>query len=197
MASDPPDARDGVPRPEPSELFRRYFVNTLFDSTFVCLGILSAQAFLPQPDPELALGSLFAACLAIGISTGLSVYEAEHTEVAIRLRRIERHMLSPMKDTQVARRLHATRYATTLVNFTAPLAVFAILGTPLLLFRAGLVADFLAVALASVFLGVAVIFATGYYLGQLSGSRPWTKAVRMSLVAGLTFILLVVLERFI
>ena len=91
---------------EPSELFRRYFVNTLFDSTFVGLGILSAQAFLPEPDADLALSSLFAACLAIGISTGLSVCEAEHAEVAIRLRRLERHMLASMEGTEVARRLH-------------------------------------------------------------------------------------------
>ena len=180
---------------DPSELFRRYFVNTLFDSTFVCLCVLSAQAFRPEPDADLALSSLFAACLAIGISTGVSVYEAEHAEVAIRLRHLERHMLSSMKDTEIARRLHVTRYATTLVNLAAPLLVFAVIGAPIGAYRLGLVTDFGAAAVASGALGIAIIFATGYYLGGLTGGRPWAKAARMAVVACLTFVLLVLLGR--
>ncbi len=196
MPSEPGRGGVAARKVNASELFRRYFVNTLFDSTFVCLGILSAQAFLPQPDADLALASLFGVCLAIGTSTGLSGYEAEHAEVAIRLRLLEQHMLSSMEGTEVERRLHASRYATTLVNFAAPLAVFAIMGTPLLLYRGGVVADFTLVAVASGALGVALIFFVGYYLGRLSGRRPWIKALRMSLVAGMTFLALVVIEQF-
>ncbi|MEK6911692.1 MAG: hypothetical protein AABX36_02670, partial [Candidatus Thermoplasmatota archaeon] len=49
---------------DPTQLFRRYFVNTLFDSTFVVLGILAASAFARDPNIDLALGAMFGACLA-------------------------------------------------------------------------------------------------------------------------------------
>jgi len=105
---------------DPTQLFRRYFINTLFDSTFVVLGILAATALSAEADVDLALGALFAASLAMGISTGVSVYEAEHTEGELRMRRLERAMLSPLKDTDVGREIRFARYAVSLVNFLAP-----------------------------------------------------------------------------
>ena len=60
-----------------SELFRRYFINTLFDSTFVVLGIVSATVVTAGTPIGVTLGAMAAACIAIGISSGVSVYEAE------------------------------------------------------------------------------------------------------------------------
>lgn len=180
---------------DPSELFRRYFVNTVFDSTFVVLGILAAAAFVPEANVEVALGAIFAACLAIGVSTGVSVYEAEHTEAEIRLRRIERAMLSTLADTDVARRLRRSGLAKVLVNFLAPLVVALVMGVPILLYEAGILRDFLAAATVSTVLGMGIIFGTGFYLGVLSGRSPLIRGLRMTGVAVLTFALLVVLER--
>jgi len=180
---------------DPTQLFRRYFINTLFDSTFVVLGILAATALSAEADVDLALGALFAASLAMGISTGVSVYEAEHTEGELRMRRLERAMLSPLKDTDVGREIRFARYAVSLVNFLAPLVVAAITSTPILLFRAGLLPDLATAASLSGALGVGIIFGTGYFLGGLTGRHPWKKAVRMSAVALLTFGALVLLER--
>ena len=180
---------------EPTELFRRYFVNTLFDSTFVILGILAATSAEPQPSVDFALGAIFAASLAIGISTGVSVFEAEHTEAEIRLHRLERAMLSPMADTEVSRRLRTSRLATSGVNFLAPLLVALMTSIPLLIFRAGWLSDFLPAALASSIIGVGIIFGAGYFLGRLTGRKPWRKAVRFSAIALLTFGGLLLLER--
>ncbi len=182
-------------RGEPNELFRRYFVNTLFDSTFVVLGILAASAFIPDGKADVVLGAIFAACLAIGISTGVSVYEAEHTEDEIRLNRLERAMLSPLRETEVGEGLRGSRFATSFVNFLAPLAVAAVTGTPILLLKAGIVAELVTAATISSALAIALIFATGYYLGTLTGRRPWRKAVRMSIIAILTFGGLLLLDR--
>lgn len=178
-----------------SELFRRYFVNTLFDSTFVVLGVLAAAVFSGDLGVDVTLDLIFAASLAIGISTGVSVYEAELTEGELRLHRLERALLSPLKDTDVDRRIRRSRYATAFVNFLAPLFVAVVTGTPLMLYEAGVLHDFVFAAWVSSSLGLAIIFATGYYLGSLSGRRPWVKAVRMSIVAALTFLALVFLER--
>lgn len=64
-------------------------------------GILAATTAEPDLTVDFALGTMFAACLAIGISTGVSVYEAEYTEGEIRLRRLERAMLSRLEDSGI------------------------------------------------------------------------------------------------
>lgn len=180
---------------DPSLLFRGYFVNTLFDSTFVVLGILAAAAFSADLRSAVALDVLLAACLAIGISTGVSVYEAEHTEGEIRMRRLERAMLSRLEGTEVDRSMRASRLARSLVNFAAPLLVAGITGLPLLLRGAGAIPDFVVAASLSAAAGIGIIFAAGYYVGRLSALRPWAKAVRMATVALLTFGALALLER--
>lgn len=179
---------------EPSPLFRRYFVNTLFDSTFVVLGILAATAAEPDPDVGFALGTVFAACLAIGVSTGVSVYEAEQTEAAIRLLRLERAMLSPMADTEISRNLRSLRIAIAVVNFLAPIAVAAVTSIPLVAFHFGLFPAFSTAAAVSGIAGVSIIFVAGYSMGKLTHRKPWVKAVRMSVVAIVTFGGLVLLE---
>lgn len=169
-------------------------MNTLFDSTFVVLGILAATAAEPVPDIGFALGTVFAACLAIGVSTGVSVYEAEQTEGAIRLRRLERAMLTPMHDTDLSRNLRSVRMAIAIVNFLAPIAVAAVTSIPLALFHFGLMPSFSIAAAASGIAGIAIIFVAEYTLGRLTHRRPWLKAIRMSIVALLTFGGLVALE---
>jgi len=107
---------------DPSELFRRYFINTLFDSTFVFLGIVAASAILPdQPNMKVTLGLLGAAAIAVGVSSGVSVYEAERLEAEIRMAKLERAMLSELKDTDIHRTLRLFRTVLSLVNFGAPL----------------------------------------------------------------------------
>lgn len=179
---------------ELTDLFRRYFVNTLFDSTFVVLGILAATTAEPELGLEFALGTIFAACLAIGISTGVSVYEAEHTEGELRLQHLERAMLSRLDNTGISRDLRISRIAVASVNFLAPLVVASITSVPLLLFRFGLLPSFLVAAAASSVAGIGIIFAAGFFLGKLTGRRPWVKAGRMSLVAVLTFGALLAIE---
>ena len=180
---------------ELSELFRRYFINTLFDSTFVVLGILAASAFVPNANPEIALGTIFAACLAIGISSAVSVYEAEHVESEIEMRKIERAMLSSMEDTELERRTRASAFAMAAVNFLAPVFVAVVMGTPLLLYEVEVILDFHTAATVSSALGIGIIFVAGYYLGTLGRKRPWLRAIRMSVIALLAFGTLVLFEQ--
>lgn len=172
---------------ETAELFRRYFVNTLFDSTFVVLGILAAATAEPIPDATFAVSAIVSASLAIGISTGVSVYEAEHTEGEIRLRRLERAMLSSMRNTQIARRLQSSRLAVAGVNFLAPIFVALVTTIPIFAYQARLLPDFVFASAVSSGLALCILFAAGYYLGKRTGRRPWRKATRMTVVAILTF----------
>lgn len=180
---------------EPQQLLRRYFINTLFDSTFVVLAILAASAFVPDADPEIALGALFAACLAIGISTAVSVYEAEHVETEIEMQKVERAMLSSVEGTEIERKARVSAYAVATVNFFAPVFVAIVMGTPLLLFEGGFIGDFSVAAALSSVLGIGIIFSAGYYLGTLGRGRPWLRAVRMSVIAVLAFGALILFEQ--
>jgi hypothetical protein len=67
-------------RGEISSILRRFLINTLFDSTFMQLGIIMGSAFAASADLRLTIGTLVASSVALGISTGVSVYESETLE---------------------------------------------------------------------------------------------------------------------
>ena len=173
-----------------SELFRRYFITTMFDSTFVVLGIVAATAILSDPDVRVTLGTLAAAVIAIGASTGVSVYEAERVEADIRMAKLERAMLSELSDTDLPKQLRLYRTLVSLVNFAAPLLVFALTTIPFFL------SMFLGwpgarhAAYAAIVIAIIVVFAAGYLLGQVAGRSPVRQGLRMSVAAIATFVLL-------
>lgn len=161
-----------------SQAFRRYFVNTVFDATFVVMGIVVAASLAPGTDVRAVLTTMVAATTAMGISTGASVYEAEKVEVEIRLRELERAMLTELADTEAERVLELSRYVVVTVNVLAPLVVLALMAAPLLL-TSSLTYQGIPVAYLSVAVAMVIIFGVGSYLGRLAGTPPWRKGVRM------------------
>lgn len=166
--------------------FRQYFVNTVFDSTFVAMGIVIGVAFAPGTDVRTLVTTMLAATLALGISTGTSVYEAEKVEAEIRLRELEQAMLRPLDETEASRALDISRYLVVLVNVSAPLIVFALTATPFLL-AASLEVNTLPVAYVSISVALSVLFIVGAYLGRLSGGSAVLKGLRMTVIGLLTF----------
>lgn len=169
-----------------AQAFRRYFVNTVFDSTFVSMGIVVASALVPDSSVGTVVGTMFAVSLALGISTGTSVYEAEKVEAEIRLRELERAMLTPLDGTDATRVLDVSRYLIVTVNAVAPLAVFAATASPFFLSSSltilGIPTAFFSVAIAMV-----VLFLVGTYLGRLTGRPAWLKGLRMAVIGIATF----------
>ncbi|HEX9710500.1 MAG TPA: hypothetical protein VGB42_11130 [Candidatus Thermoplasmatota archaeon] len=185
--------RSTVPS-DPSLLFRRYFVNTLFDANFVVLGILAAEAFGSDRDAVRALSTMFAACAAIGISTGVSVFEAEHVEESIRRGHLERAMMRRLDESETATKDRMERYLAATVNATAPFLVLGVTSAPLVLYVYGLTGPFELAALMSIALALALIAVAGYLLGRLAGLSPWTKAARMAVVAVAAFLAIYSIE---
>jgi len=179
-----------------SELFRRYFINTLFDSTFVVLGIVSATVVTAGTPISVTLGAMAAACIAIGISSGVSVFEAERLEAEIRMQKIERAMLSELRDTHIDRTLRTYRLLVSLVNFSAPLLVFAITSLPFLLYLVFGVPSLIQASEISIFVAVAMVFTAGFFLGRVAGRHPLRQGLRMTIAALATFILLVLLQTY-
>ncbi len=165
--------------------FRRYFVNTVFDSTFVVMGIVVGSALAPDAAVRTVVSTMFAASLALGISTGTSVYEAEKVESDIRLRDLEAAMLRELTDTEAERRLEVSRYLVVAVNVLAPLAVFAATATPF--FLGGALEAVLPAAYVSIAIALTILFIVGAHLGRLSGSHVLLKGLRMALIGLATF----------
>ena len=169
-----------------AQAFRRYFVNTVFDSTFVSMGIVVASALVPTASVGTVVGTLFAASLALGISTGTSVYEAEKVEAEIRLRELERAMLTTLEGTEATRVLDVSRYIVVTVNVVAPLAVFLATAAPFFL-SGSLTILGIPTAFFSVAIAMTVLFLVGTYLGRLTGRPAWLKGLRMAVIGLATF----------
>lgn len=166
--------------------FRQYFVNTVFDSTFVAMGIVIGSAFAPGANVRTLVTTMLAASVALGISTGTSVYEAEKVEAEIRLKELERAMLRELSGTEAKRALDVARYLVVLTNVSAPLAVFALTATPFLL-TSSLQINGLPVAYISIGVALSVLFTVGAFLGKLSGGTAWLRGLRMILIGAVTF----------
>ncbi len=166
--------------------FRQYFVNTVFDSTFVAMGIVIGSAFAPGATVRALVTTMLAASVALGISTGTSVYEAEKVEAEIRLKEIERAMLRELSGTEAKRALDTARYLVVLSNVSAPVVVFILTATPYLL-ASSLHVNGLPVAYISIAVALSVLFVVGAFLGKLSGGTAWLRGLRMIVIGAATF----------
>jgi len=164
--------------PETGPALRRYFVNTMFDSTFAVLGIIIGSALTADADPSLVIATIITSCVALAISTGSSVYEAETLEQSRRMDEIGRAMLRPVGETNLGKASKASAAIIALSNSLAPLMSGAIIVSPFLLLGEETIVGAAEVAIV---LAIVLLFITGFIMGKLSERNPWWKGLRMSL----------------
>ena len=177
--------------PETRPAIRRYFVNTMFDSTFVMLGIIIAGAFNDDPNLRVVIATILASAVALGISTGVSVFEAENLEQGRRMDEIEKAMLRSMEETHIGRSSRSSIYLIALVNFMAPIITGTVILAPFLLFSA---MDINTAAWTAVGLAITLLFLTGYFMGRAGKRNPWVQAMRMGLIGVGAFIICFYIE---
>jgi predicted membrane protein (TIGR00267 family) len=170
---------------------RRYFVNTMFDSTFVMLGIIIAGAFNETPQLRIVIATILSSAVALGISTGVSVFEAENLEQGRRIDEIEKAMLRSMEETHIGRSSRSSIYLIALVNFMAPIITGTVILTPFLIFSA---IEIRTAAWTAVGLAIALLFLTGYFMGRAGKRNPWIQAMRMALIGVGAFIICFYIE---
>ncbi len=170
------------------EAFRGYFVNTMFDSTFVLMGVIVGLAFSSSPHIILIIGTMLTGALSIGISTGMSVYEAETIEKEIKVGNLEKAMLIDLEETTVERARMRRTYVLSSINFATPLVIFAIMVLPFIfaIQRAITVAY---AAYASIGIAISLLFTFGAFLGRLAGASPLKKGARIALLGVIAFVL--------
>ena len=159
--------------PETWPSIRRYFVNTMFDSTFVMLGIIIAGAFNDTPNLRVVIATILSSAVALGISTGVSVFEAENLEQGRRIDEIEKAMLRSMEETHIGRSSRSSIYLIALVNFMAPIITGTVMLAPFLIFAA---IDINTAAWTAVGLAITLLCLTGYFMGRAGKRNPWVQA---------------------
>ena len=177
--------QEAMSLPETGPALRRYFVNTMFDSTFAVLGIIIGSALTADADKGLVIATIITSCVALAISTGSSVYEAETLEQSRRMDEIGRAMLRPVEETNLGKASKASAAIIALSNSVAPLMSGAIIVSPFLLLGEETI---MVAAEVAIVLAIVLLFITGFIMGRLSDRNPWWKGLRMALVGMAAFV---------
>jgi len=174
-------------------IIRRFFINTLFDSTFMLLGIIVGSAFATNAGLNTIIATMLTTSLALGISTGVSVYEAESIEQERKITDLEKALFTNLKDTTIEKTAKYTIVLATLINFATPLASCAITITPFIFVSAGAL-ETSSAAWISVVLALSTLFVAGVYMGRVGKTNPYKKGLRMVAFGLLAFAIGVLLD---
>jgi predicted membrane protein (TIGR00267 family) len=172
--------------PETRPAIRRYFVNTIFDATVVFLGIIIGSALSSSPNLHLIVATILTTAVALGISTGFSIFEAESLEQNRRIDEIERALLRSLDNTSIERSTRSSILLISLVNFLAPITAGLIILAPFLFVGQE---SIVTAAWVGVGLALSILFVTGIIMGRISNRNPWIQGARMALIGVLVFII--------
>jgi predicted membrane protein (TIGR00267 family) len=168
-------------------IIRRFFINTLFDSTFMLLGIIVGSAFAgTAAGLNVIIITMLTTSLALGISTGVSVYEAESLEQERKIADLEKALFTDLKDTSIQKTAKYTILIATLINFATPLFSCAVTITPFILVAMGILRLNIA-GWMSVVLALSTLFVAGVYMGRIGKTNPYKKGLRMVAFGVLAF----------
>jgi predicted membrane protein (TIGR00267 family) len=183
-----PGFRETVRKEDVGPIIRRFFINTLFDSTFMLLGIVVGAAFAADASLNVVLVTMVTSSLALGISTGVSIYEADSLERERKIAELEKALFRDLSGTKIEKMARSITILTVMINFLTPLVSCAVIISPFML----AIWKILKVNVASwfsVILALSTLFGAGVYLGRLGKTNPWTKGLRM---AGFGFIAFII-----
>jgi predicted membrane protein (TIGR00267 family) len=177
-------------------ILRRFLVNTLFDSTFMQLGIIMGSVSTANPDLRLVIGTLISSSVALGISTGVSVYESETLERERRVAELEKALFRNLDNTMITENYRTYAAVLSLVNFLTPFACCSIVCVPLILAAVGLL-SVSAASWVSGILALGVIFVAGVYLGRRGRQNPLVKGIKMTAFGAVAFAIGFLVQTFI
>jgi predicted membrane protein (TIGR00267 family) len=175
-------------REDVGPIIRRFFINTLFDSTFMLLGIVVGAAFAADASLGVVLVTMVTGSFALGISTGVSVYEAESLERERKIYELERALFMDLKGTKIEKTARSITILVALINFLTPLFSCAVIILPFVLVALD-VLEINSASWFSVILALSTLFGAGVYMGRLGKKNPWKKGLRMVCFGLIAFII--------
>ena len=167
---------------------RRFFINTLFDSTFTLLGVIVGSAFVAKPEIEVILGTMITISLGLGISSGASVYQAESLEREREVHELEKAMLTSLKDTKIMNSARKITIIVSVVNLLTPFLVCGLYICPLTLAYIGII-EIKTAAWISIAIALITLMITGIIVGRKGKENAILKGVKMASLGGITFLI--------
>ena len=183
-----PDLREVLRREDVGPIIRRFFINTLFDSTFVLLGIVVGAAFAADASLGVVMVTMVTSSLALGISTGISVYEAESLERERKIAELERALFRDLSGTTIEKTGRSVTIMAAMINFFTPLFSCAVTILPFALVALQVLEMNMA-SWFSVLAALGILFGAGVFLGRLGKKNPWMKGLRLVCFGLLAFII--------
>lgn len=152
------------------------------------LGITVGSAFVARPELEVILGTMLSSSLALGISTGVSVYEAEILEREKKIGEMERSLLTDLEDTDVAKSVKTAAIIISLINSLTPLVACAISISPFVLSSLGFI-EIKVAAWISIATAMGTLFSAGVCIGRNGKGNAILKGVKMATFGGIAFLI--------
>ena len=150
------------------------------------LGIIVGSAFAGDAGLHIIIVTMSTTSIALGISTGVSVYEAESLEQEHKISDLEKALFTDLDDTSIQKTAKYTILLATIINFATPLFSCAVTITPFILATTGIlhadIAGWISVALA-----LSTLFGAGVYMGRIGKTNPYKKGLRMVAFGVLAF----------
>lgn len=179
--------KEMLQREDVGPIIRRFFINTLFDSTFMLLGVIVGAAFAPNASLPVVIITMVSSSLALGISTGVSVYEAESLERERKISDLEKALFRDLSGTHIEKRAKSVIALAALINFATPLVSCVVTISPLALAACNVLRVDVAVWI-SILLALGTLFGAGAYFGRLGKKNPWIKGLRMVIFGFIAFL---------
>jgi predicted membrane protein (TIGR00267 family) len=173
------------------EICRRYFVMNMFDGALAALGVIVGMWISGIADSRAVIRTVLSAGLAMFISGALGAYLTEKAEREKKLRELEEATFQDIKGSIYERSSRLAVLAVSVVDGISPLIACAILIIPFAVSHA-LVVDFATAALASLFVGTAMLSALGYFLSRIAGKKP-LEYIAFMVLAGIASAIVIVL----
>ena len=166
------------------ETGQKYMINTLFDAINSILGVVIGLYLAEEGSTYIFIMSVISTAIALGISSGTSIYEAEYFEQLREIKKIEKHMITNFeeKNPLLAKKAKLMGFGVGIMNFLTPL-IIALIFTAVLALLSLSWAFWTIVGLSAL-----ILFVTGLIFGKINQLSPLRRGVRMLVIGLVTFV---------
>lgn len=150
--------------------------------------MIVGSAFVADPNLDVILGTMLTISLALGVSSGASVYQAESLEQDIAVQKLEKAMLTSLDGTNVTKSAKKTTIITAAINLVTPFITCFLYSIPLLLALSGFIGVSVG-ATASIVIALVTLMLTGIVMGRNCKRNPLITGLKMAALGGVTFVI--------
>lgn len=146
---------------------RRYMVTNMFDATLATLGIILGIRIYGVGEASVIVGTCLGAALGLGVSGVVSTYITERAERIAEIKRLERVLLTNLKNSDVARARSYAAIITAIISGASPVVAVLLPTLPYITVLLGMISYEVAF-LISLAISLTILFILGAYLGKIS-----------------------------